>query len=135
MSYAANGNIMPMMHNRFPGMTFPGRITSLGGLSAPADVVLAAHSRGVRPAIAGDDWYSGCTGDETGYPPTGNPSISGASAYCSARYKHGGGAVYLLADGHVKWFRGPDSWRARSTSGVAYRKSLAPNAAAWFRED
>ena len=136
MSYVANGNIMPMMHNAFAGFTFPGRITSLASMQAPAEVVMVAHGRGTRPAIAGDDWFSQCTNDETGYPPTGNPAIGNASVYCAARYQHNGGSVYLLADGHVKWFRGPaDSWRARSTSGVAYRKSLAPNAAAWFRED
>lgn len=134
MSYAANGNIIPMFHVRFP-MPFPGVITSLAALQAPASVVLAAPARGVRPAVAGDDWFSGCVNDETGYPPTGNPAIGNASVYCAARYRHNGGAVYLLADGHVKWFKGPGSWRARSTSAVAYRKSLAPNAAAWFRED
>ncbi len=136
MSYVANGNVIPMMHSAFPGFTFPGRITSLAGLEAPASLVLVAHGRGTRPAIAGDDWTTNCTGDEQGYPPTGNPAISNASNYCAARYRHSGGAVYLLADGHAKWFRGPDtSWRARGTAGVAYRKSLAPNAAAWFRED
>ncbi len=107
----------------------------LASMQAPAEVVMVAHGRGTRPAIAGDDWASQCTGDETGYPPTGNPAIGNASVYCAARYKHNGGSVYLLADGHVKWFRGPDSWRARSMTGVAYRKSLAPAAAAWFRED
>jgi prepilin-type N-terminal cleavage/methylation domain-containing protein/prepilin-type processing-associated H-X9-DG protein len=135
MSYAANGNIIPMMHRLFPGFTFPGKITSLAGLDSPAQVVLVGHSRGVRPAIAGDDWFSGCVNDETGYPVTGNPAIGNASVYCAARYRHNGGSVYLLGDGHAKWFRGPASWRAKSTAGVAYRKSLAPNAAAWFRED
>lgn len=135
MSYAANGNIMPMMHSAFPGFTFPGRITSLAALQSPAQVVLVGHSQAVRPALAGDDWFSDCVNDETGYPPTGNPNIGNAAAYCSARYKHNGGSVYLLADGHAKWFKGPASWRARDTSNVAYRKSLAPNAAAWWRED
>jgi prepilin-type N-terminal cleavage/methylation domain-containing protein/prepilin-type processing-associated H-X9-DG protein len=135
MSYAANGNIIPMFHNAF-GVFFPGKITSLGSLQAPASVVLAGPGGGVRPAVGGDDWYSGCVKDETGYPPTGNPAIGNASVYCAARYRHHGGATYLLADGHVKWFAGPSSsWRAPSSSGVAYRKSLAPNAAAWFRED
>jgi prepilin-type N-terminal cleavage/methylation domain-containing protein/prepilin-type processing-associated H-X9-DG protein len=135
MSYAANGNIIPMMHRNFPGFTFPGKITALAGLEAPAQVVLAGHSLGVRPALAGDDWFSECANDETGYPPTGNATIGNASAYCAARYKHNGGSVYLLADGHAKWYRGPSSWRARDTANVAYRKSLAPNAAVWWRED
>ena len=53
-----------------------------------------------------------------------------------APQRHGGGANYTFADGHAKWFKGPSaSWRARSMSGVAWRRSLAPNAVAWFRED
>ncbi len=135
MSYAANGNVMPMMHRAFPGLFFPGRITPLASLQEPASLVLAAHGRGTRPAIGGDDTVSRCTGDEAGYPSTGNPAISSASVYCTARFMHAGGSNTLLADGHVKWFRGPDSWAARSTAGVAYRKSLAPQAQAWFRED
>jgi prepilin-type N-terminal cleavage/methylation domain-containing protein/prepilin-type processing-associated H-X9-DG protein len=135
MSYVANGNIIPMFHMAF-GMWFPGKISALPLMQAPASVVMVAHGRGTRPAIAGDDWFSGCVNDETGYPPTGNPAIGNASVYCAARYQHGGGSIYLLADGHVKWFAGPpSSWRAPSSTGVAYRKSLAPNAVAWFRED
>ena len=136
MGYAANGNIMPMMHSAFPGMTFPGKFTTLAGLEAPAQVVLAGHGRGTRPAIAGDDWYSGCVNDETGYPPTGNPAIGNASNYCAARYQHNGGSVYILGDGHAKWYKGPgNSWTAKSTSNVVYRKSLAPGGSVWFRED
>ncbi|GAB4467993.1 MAG: hypothetical protein OHK0029_40140 [Armatimonadaceae bacterium] len=136
MSYVTNGNIMPMMHNSMPGVTFPGRITPLAGMDAPAQVVLAAHGRGVRPAVSGDDWFSECTGAEQGFPPLPNPAINDASVYCAARYLHSGGSVYLLGDGHAKWFRGPgNSWRARSTTNVAFSKPLAPNATAWFREN
>jgi prepilin-type N-terminal cleavage/methylation domain-containing protein/prepilin-type processing-associated H-X9-DG protein len=134
MSYAANGNIIPMGNTNLPGFWFPGRITALASLQAPASVVLASHSVGTRPCVAGDDATSGCTGNEEGAAGV-PPAQGGATVYCAGRYKHNGGAVYLLADGHVKWFRGPDSWRAMSTTGVAFRKSLAPNAVAWFRED
>ena len=135
MSYAANGNIMPMFNPPYP-VSFPGTITTLAGLDSVASVVMAAHAVGVRPAIAGDDWFSQCTGAEVGFPPTPNAAITNASAYCAARYRHSGGSIYLLADGHAKWFIGPShSWRDPSMSGVAYRKSLAPNASAWFRED
>ena len=59
-----------------------------------------------------------------------------ADNYCGARYRHSGGANYTLADGHAKWFKGPtNSWRAPSTRGAAWRKSLAPSASVWFRED
>jgi prepilin-type N-terminal cleavage/methylation domain-containing protein/prepilin-type processing-associated H-X9-DG protein len=129
-SYGANGNLMPTF-NTAKGDWFPGRISQLASISAPAQVVLVSHTQGVRTMSGGDDWTTGCMGDEEGVAPGWNSSY-----YCAARYRHNGGAVYLLADGHSKWFRGPgDSWRSRSTAGVAWRKSLAPNAAAWFRED
>lgn len=137
MSYAANGWLMPMANRAllpaspwFPNAAGPG---CLANLSAPASVVLVGHALGTRPAIAGDDVTSGCTGNEEGV--TGVPPIMGSSAvYCAARYKHNGGAVYLMGDCHAKWFRGPASWAGRGTS-VAYRKSQTPNAQAWFRED
>ncbi len=135
MSYAANGNLMPMGNRNLPGVWFPGKISTLAELQAPASVVLAAHGRGTRPTVAGDDWTTGCTGTEAGAPSGTPPPQGNSSVYCAARYKHTGGSVYMLADGHAKWFRGPASWRGRSTAGVAYRKSLAPNASAWFRED
>ena len=135
MSYAANGNLMPMFLGG-SSVGFPGVITPLAGIDAAANVVIAAHSLGVRPAIAGDDWTSGCTGAEQGMPPVPNAAITNASVYCAARYRHNGGSVYILADGHAKWFAGPShSWRDKSTSGVAYSKVLAPNASAWFKEN
>jgi prepilin-type N-terminal cleavage/methylation domain-containing protein/prepilin-type processing-associated H-X9-DG protein len=137
MSYAANGWLMPMANRNllpntpwFPGQSGP---RALASIEAPSSVVLAGHALGTRPSIAGDDVTSGCTGDEEGV--SGVPPIMGSAAvYCAARYKHNGGAVYLMADLHAKWYRGPDSWIAPG-SGVAYRRSLAPNARAWFRED
>lgn len=135
MSYAANGNIMPMTYRQMGFVPFPGKFTSLGGMDAPAQVVLVTHSRGTRPAVAGDDWTSDCVGAETGYPPIPLAQITSASVYCAARFMHHGGSNYLLGDGHAKWFKGPNSWRAKSLQGIAFRKSLAPAAAAWFRED
>jgi prepilin-type N-terminal cleavage/methylation domain-containing protein/prepilin-type processing-associated H-X9-DG protein len=136
MSYAANGNLMPMGNKNLPGFWFPGNhLAGLAEIGAPASVVMAAHALGTRPAIAGDDWNSGCVNNETGIPAQAPAPQGSASVYCAARFRHSGGANYLLADGHVKWFRGPDSWRGRTLNGVAFRRSLAPNAAAWFRED
>jgi prepilin-type N-terminal cleavage/methylation domain-containing protein/prepilin-type processing-associated H-X9-DG protein len=135
MGYAANGNVMPMYRTPSP-TPFPGRITSLAGIEAPAQFVMVTHALGVRPAVAGDDWNSACVNGETGFPPVPNAAITNASAYCAARYRHSGGSIYALTDGHAKWFKGPpDSWRDPSSSGIAWRKSLAPNASAWFRED
>jgi prepilin-type N-terminal cleavage/methylation domain-containing protein len=135
MSYAANGHLIPMYNKGFNAW-FPGKeVAALAVIQAPATVVLSAHAQGTRPAIGGDDWTTGCTGLEEGLPPGAPVSQGGAQNYCAARFKHNLGAVYLLADGHAKWYKGPASWRTASTSNVAYRKSLAPNAAVWFRED
>jgi len=135
MSYAANGWLMPMANRALlPNPWFPGRtLTGLATLQAPASVVLVTHALGTRPAVGGDDTTSGCTGNEEGSVGV-PPQMGGASVYCAARFRHQGGVPYLLADGHVKWYRGPDSW-VRQGAQVAYRKSLSPNAQAWFRED
>ena len=136
MSYAANGWLMPMANRSFTPPWFPATTgpKSLPNIDSPASVVLAAHAMGTRPAVGGDDVTTGCTGNEQGVGAVPAPQGS-AAVYCAARFKHNGGSVYLMADNHAKWFRGPNSWRDRSLTGVAYRKSLAPNAAAWFRED
>ncbi len=135
MSYAANGNTMPMF-NKGLNAWFPGAApTGLPQQQAPATLVMAAHSLGTRPSVGGDDVTTGCTAVESGSPAGAQAAQAGATVYCAARFRHSGGAVYLLSDGHAKWFKGPNSWRAKSTSGAAYRKSLAPNAAVWFRED
>jgi prepilin-type processing-associated H-X9-DG protein len=137
MSYAANGWLMPMANKAllpnspwFPGKGGP---QSLPAIAAPANVILAGHALGTRPSIAGDDTTSACVGNEEGV--TGVPPIMGSAAvYCAARFQHSGGTVYLHADGHAKWYKGPSSWDDPG-SQVAYRKSLSPNASAWFRED
>ncbi len=134
MSYAANGNIVPMYNKGFNAW-FPGQISALAQLQAPAQVVLASPALGTRPAVAGDDWTTGCLGNEAGIPAVAPPPQGSAAVYCLARFRHSMGAVYVLGDGHAKWFRGPNSWRGTNTSGVAFRKSLAPNAQVWFRED
>jgi prepilin-type N-terminal cleavage/methylation domain-containing protein/prepilin-type processing-associated H-X9-DG protein len=135
MSYAVNGNLMPMGNRNLPGFWFPGRITGLAEIQASSSVVMASHALGTRPAVAGDDVTTSCMDNEAGAPTAAPAPQASSAVYCAARYKHNGGAIYLLMDGHAKWFRGPSSWRGRNDAGVAYRKSLAPNAAAWFRED
>jgi prepilin-type processing-associated H-X9-DG protein len=136
MSYIANANFMPFWHRNVPDRTFPGTISPIAAIGAPAQVVLITEGMGYTPGTGGDDWTTNCTATESGLPFSGHPVIGNAAVYCAARYRHSGGAINVLMDGHVKWFRGPgDSWNTRSTSGVAWRKSLAPNAAVWFRED
>src|SRR5579871_4089913 len=69
-SYGANSNIMPFWSPTFPtpGSLQPGKITTLAGIDAAAQVVLVTHITGVRSAVAGDDWFSGCTNLESGVP-------------------------------------------------------------------
>ena len=138
LSYINNSNYMPTNHRNAPAHGwFVGQPSSLAAMDAPAQVVLVTEGMGYIGNTGGDDWTSGCTGFESGYPQLPGGTILGlADNYCAARYRHSGGSVYAMADGHAKWFKGPSpSWRARSTSGVAWRRSLAPGATAWFRED
>jgi len=127
-SYGSNGNLMPTFTTALGW--FPGRITPLAAINAPASVVLTAHTVGARTMTGGDDWSTGCLGFEAD-----QGTHQRSSDYCAARFQHHMGSVYLLADGHAKWYKGPGSWHLPNTTGVAWRKSLAPNAQAWFRED
>ena len=103
---------------------------TLASVDGPAQRVLATEGLGYVGNTGGDDWTTGCLGYEA---DMGTHQKS--SDYCAGRYRHNYGSVYLLADTHAKWFRSPGSWRAPSTLGVAWKKSLTPNASAWFRED
>jgi len=137
LSYMANGNLLPMWHRNFASFgTFPGKPSAMASVESAAQVVLTMEGLGYLPASGGDDWTSGCTTRESGYPAVQGATNGMAAIYCGARYRHSGGSVYSFVDGRVKWFRGPGpSWRDRGTAGIAWRKSLAPNAAGWFRED
>lgn len=136
-SYMANANIMPFYHRAFASFGhFPSKPSTLAKLEAPAQVITVTEGWGYINGTGGDDWLSGCNSLETGFPASGSPTLGQAALYCAARYRHSGGSIYALADGHAKWYKGPpNSWLARSESGAAWRKSLAPNASAWFRED
>ena len=127
-SYGSNGNLMPTYTGALGW--FPGHITILAEVVSPAQVVQSTHTVGARTMTGGDDWTTGCLGYEA---DMGTHQKS--SDYCAGRYRHNYGSVYLLADTHAKWFKSPNSWREPSTLGVAWKKSLTPNARAWFRED
>ncbi len=126
-SYTANAYLMPS-YSGAAGW-FPYQVTKLASIDKSAQVVMASHNTGGRTMTGGDDVTTGCMGVESGLPSGWHSSY-----YCAGRFQHNGGTVYLLADGHAKWFRGPNSWRAPGAS-VAWRRSLNPNAAAYFRED
>lgn len=136
LSYLANANLIPIWNRNTTPQLFPGKISSLATANAPAQVVLIAEGMGTTPGAGGDDWTTDCLRIESGFPLPATATIGRSTAFCGARYRHTGGSVYAFTDGHAKWFRGPgNSWNTRSTSGVAWRLSLAPNANAWYRED
>ncbi len=136
-SYVNNSNLMPTMHRAALQLGwFPLGIQTLASVDAAANRVLACEGMGYVGNTGGDDWTTNCTGVETGFPNLPGRLLGHADNYCGARYRHSGGSVYALADGHAKWYKAPgQSWRAKSSAGIAWRKSLAPNAQAWFRED
>jgi prepilin-type N-terminal cleavage/methylation domain-containing protein/prepilin-type processing-associated H-X9-DG protein len=113
---------------------------TLAFVQAPASVVLVAEGAGGRVYTPGND--TGVYPDFPGYNAAKDTSLT----YVYARSRHSGGANYLLADGHAKWFRAPspnftegasylEDTPVQSNANIAYRKSLSPNAVGWFRED
>ena len=140
-SYMNNSNLMPTSHRSAPttGVNgwFPLGVQGMPAVESPAQRILACEGMGYVGNTGGDDWTTNCTvGVETGFPNLAGRLLGHADNYCGARYRHSGGSNYTLADGHAKWFKAPTtSWRARSTQGAAWRKSLAPSASVWFRED
>src|SRR5437870_6729880 len=84
-SYGSNGNLMPTYTGALGW--FPGKISQLASINAPAQVVLVTHTVGARTMTGGDDWTSGCTGYEYN---CGNHQI--ASDYCAGRFRHTGGS-------------------------------------------
>ncbi len=143
-SYVANFNLMPPPANSaqpdLPASWLTLTPSSLASMQAPAQVVLAAEGAGRRVYTQGND---------TGVYETSSPTeIDNNLTYVFARARHSGGANVLLGDGHSKWYRAPDpsytgggganfltAVPTRNSSGIAYRKSLSPDAGAWFRED
>lgn len=114
-----------------------GPAASLAALTIPGQDVFLAESNG------GCVWTEGAD-DPASYAALGGTLKSCTNSYLIGRTRHGGGANYLLGDGHVKWYKAPSPsytlsgstyTPVRSDLGVAYRRSISPNAGAWFRED
>ena len=135
-SYTNNSNLMPTMHRSALNLGwFPNGIQTLANVDGPAGVVLAMEGAGFVGNSGGDDVTTACAAVESGFPTLSGRLIGWADNYCAARFRHNGGSVYVLADGHAKWFKGPSqSWRAPGTT-VAWKRSITPNATAVFRED
>lgn len=144
-SYVINSNLAPPRAQVPDSPDIPPSWTvqppsTLASVNEPAQVVLTAEGAGGRVYTPGND--TGVYPDFPAYSAGKDSSLT----YVYARSRHSGGATYLLSDGHAKWFKAPepnftpgasylDDAPVQSHSGVAYQKSLSPNAAAWFRED
>jgi prepilin-type N-terminal cleavage/methylation domain-containing protein/prepilin-type processing-associated H-X9-DG protein len=129
LSYGTNRYLMPNYRGLAPG-TAPGSrgpVNSLAAVGSPASLVMLAESLGTVPDMTGrDDRY------------TSDLSNRDESQYSLARMRHSGGSNYTFSDGHVKWYRAPDNYRAQSLTGVCWRSPKGgaqyANCSAWFRE-
>jgi len=135
-SYVANANVMPACGAGIIGSTgrpctVPAPLT-LAAVQAPAQVVLLVEFRGGRVWSDGHD-TSNCQAISS--PETWPQN----QAYCAARGRHAQGANVLLADGHAKWYKAPQTWNAESLAGVCWRSPQVnnryANCTAWFREN
>jgi prepilin-type N-terminal cleavage/methylation domain-containing protein/prepilin-type processing-associated H-X9-DG protein len=128
-SYAANDFVMASNDaNYLPSTWRP--VQRLASIQFPAQTVLLAPSRGNSVWTEGDDTRctaTACVEKRQG----GNANF----AYVVTRGRHSDGENYLLADGHAKWYRSPDPWYSESRTGVVWRRSRSPNAAAWFDQN
>jgi len=86
--------------------------------------------------VGGDDWFTGLCGLDSNMPPGQTTGVGNPRDTVRADTVTMAGLYMRLLDGHAKWFKSPgDSWRTPSSTGVAYLKTVTPNASAWFRED
>jgi prepilin-type processing-associated H-X9-DG protein len=124
LSYGTNNNLMPTGR----GLVWPTvpPVFSLAAVGSPASLVMLAPNLGTVPNISGRD--------DQGYDGVNRNT----QQYYLARMRHSGGANFTLADGHAKWYRAPDNYKAQSFTGVCYRSPRAgpafANCSAWFRE-
>jgi prepilin-type N-terminal cleavage/methylation domain-containing protein/prepilin-type processing-associated H-X9-DG protein len=120
MSYAGSQSLMPRWRQYTPDQD-PAH--AMAELDAPASIVMVAPGLGKDPDVSGRD---------TRYSSSAQLA---ESMYANARYRHNGGANFLLADSHAKWFKAPAQPSMRSTSGVIWTKCVGPNGdagVAWF---
>ena len=123
MGYGPNVALMPRGRGVAPGAGLP--VVSMAAVGSAASLVLVGPNMGTIPDINGrDDRWTGASVHEQGY--------------MQARLRHQGGANFLLADSHAKWFRAPGDYRMPSRTGVCWRSPRAgaayANCAAWFRD-
>ena len=139
-SYLANANLCPswIAATGYTPQNAPAH--TLATLKGPSQLVLVAEAAsGSRIFSTGND-----VTPETG--GTGNVFAQCQAVYLRGRIRHGNGANYLLADGHVKWFAaptpsftstGPNWWDLQpvpAKNGIVWKQSSNPNAGGWWVE-
>lgn len=121
LGYGPNVNLMPRGRGVAPGVLLP--VVSLAAIGSPSSLVLLGPNAGTIPDISGrDDRYAGASIHDQGY--------------MLSRGRHSGGANYLHADSHVKWYKAPDNYQMQSLRGVCWQSPRAnaryANCSAWF---
>lgn len=119
MSYGANEALIP------PFRQPSGPVHALAAVEAPASLLVVGESLGTLPEIYGEDDYYDTTSWHIHF-----------AGWMNTRTRHSKGSNALLADNHAKWFRAPNDYRARSTSGLIWEKCDGPlgaNGVAWFK--
>ncbi len=116
---------------------------TLAQVKSPAQDIFLVEGADPPGTGAQCTWTEGAD-DPATYATYGNRMKECINRYLVGRQRHSAGSNYLLGDGHVKWFKAPSPGYTvsgtnytpiRSDTGAAYKKSLSPNAAVWFRED
>jgi prepilin-type N-terminal cleavage/methylation domain-containing protein/prepilin-type processing-associated H-X9-DG protein len=120
-SYGANGYLV-FDDYYWAGGTQPAK---LAAIPHPANIIFVAE----LGAVPGRDNVWGRDEVDKGWNV----------AEVTARVRHSGGANYVLADGHAKWFKGPDPFSRRAWAPVTWIRycgepcaTLHRSAQAWF---
>jgi prepilin-type N-terminal cleavage/methylation domain-containing protein/prepilin-type processing-associated H-X9-DG protein len=122
LSYGTNNNLIAQGR----GLVLPAvpAVKSMAAVGSPANLVLLCENLGTVP-----DWNGR---DDGGYDGLNRNT----QQFYLSRMRHSGGANYALADGHAKWYRAPDNYKAQSLSGVCWQSpkqgAKYANCSAWF---
>jgi prepilin-type N-terminal cleavage/methylation domain-containing protein/prepilin-type processing-associated H-X9-DG protein len=142
LSYNANRNLFGTLALNIPP-AIQSTSATLAKVQYPAQNVILSESRGRCVWTDGIDdptiWNAALTAQQTC-----------SAEYFTGRFRHSNGGVYLLLDGHAKWYRAPspsftgdasdpDNYSTlqpvKSTAAVIYQHSDNPSAGAWFLEN
>jgi prepilin-type processing-associated H-X9-DG protein len=121
LSYGTNVHLMPRGRDlKWPVVPV---VVPLAAVGSPASLVMLGPSLGTIPDLSGrDDRYDGASKHEQGF--------------MLARRRHSGGANYTFADGHARWFKAPDDYKAASRRGVCWQSPRQgpqyADCSAWF---